>query len=81
MKYKFAPMVMIYVGNAMLACLIIAFFSERLNGDSQVQTSESAWIFFQSNIRLACILAILGFMGLLIELQFMLSTMHVSSEN
>ena len=36
MKYKFAPMVMVYLGNSALACLVIAYFSERLNDNSRV---------------------------------------------
>ena len=45
-KYKFAPMVMVYVGNAVLACLIIVYFSERLDDNSIVNTTESAWVYF-----------------------------------
>ena len=72
-KYKFAPMVMVYVGNVAIAGLIIAYFSERLDANSRVQTSESAWIYWQANIRLACLIAIVGYIGLLIELRLMLA--------
>ena len=71
-KYKFAPMVLVYVGNAAIACLTIAYFCERLDGASRVQTSESAWIYYQANIRLACLIAIIGYIGLLYELRLML---------
>ena len=80
-KYKFAPMVMLYVGNAVLACLVVVYFSERLDMHSRVWRSESAPIFFQSNMRLACTIAILGFIGLIVELRLMLLAINESSES
>ena len=72
---------MVYLGNIILACLVITYFVERIDNDSKVNTEEQTWVYFQSNIRLACNIAILGFIGLLVELKLMLIAINETSEN
>jgi len=73
-------MAVVYLGNFALALLIIVYFSQCLSASSRLSLSLMAWIYYQANIRLACMLVIIGFIGLLMELRYTLQTIVSSSE-
>lgn len=79
-KYRFVPSVLLYTGMLVTCCVVIAYFSQRINPTSRVNTNEPSWIYYSSNMRLFCIYAIIGFTALLVELVMMLKLMNKSSK-
>lgn len=62
-----------------IAILFIIYYIERNISTSRIMTNESAWVYFNNNIRLACLLGTLGYTGLIIELNLLISLMHEST--
>lgn len=78
-KYRFVPMVLVYVGLVCESAITVAYHIERIDADSRINTHESTWIYFSANMRLACLVSILGYGGLLIELNLKLRMLQQCS--
>ena len=78
--YKFIPMLLAYSSMTLLSILVICYYIERINKESFINTNESAWFFYVANIRLTCLVAILGYTGLVIELSLKLQMMQTSAQ-
>ena len=74
-KHKFVPLLLLFAGEITTCATVIAFFSECLVKDSHVNKYESTWLFYMINIKLSCLVGIIGFAGLIIDLQLMLDYM------
>lgn len=78
-KYRFIPVVVTYGSMLSMAILFITYYIERNIDTSRVNTVESAWIYFNNSIRLAAVLGTLGYTGLIIELNLLISLMQEST--
>jgi len=72
-------MVLVYGGMTLASVLIILYYIEKEVKDSLYNTNEAFWVYFSTNIRLACLVTILGYIGLVIELSLKLKMMQSSA--
>lgn len=79
-KYRFIPSLLLYFGMVSMCILVIAYFCQRIVPSSPVNIDESSWLYYSNNIRLFCIVSIIGFCALITELLLMLRLMTKSSK-
>ena len=66
--YKFIPVFLVYASMTILSGLVICFYIDSIDQESFVNTNDLGWLYYSTNIRLTCLVAILGYTGLVIEL-------------
>lgn len=76
-KYKFIPMLLVYVGQLSMVLIILAYFITKETDGNKRQMEQ--WSYFTINMRLACLICILGFSGLVIELSLKLKMLQQTS--
>lgn len=75
-KYRFVPMLQIYVGMSFISLLLFSYYIDReLNENTRDMTT---WIFISANVRFSSSVATLGFLGMIFELIFKLQMLQQS---
>ena len=64
-RFRFIPMVLVYVSMMVAVLIVIAYFA---NPDHTV----AGWVYYSCNLSLVALLAMLGYTCMLIELRLML---------
>ena len=77
-KYRFMPFLLLYVGMIGMCCIVIGYYAECITPMSKVNSTESAWVYFMINMRLSCLISIIGYSSLIVDLLLMLRLMRKS---
>ena len=78
-KFKFLPLLILYISMVVTSVTVITYYTQCIIPSSVVNTDRASWLFYMIIIKLGCLIGVVGYNGLIIDLLLMLNVLTKSS--